>query len=424
MFSTLKLKNLVLKKGRPVVCVPVTGSSDDEILSEIQLIKQTSAQMVEWRADFYEKLSDSKSLNKIIKKIFKELEGLPFIFTIRTKEEGGNANITKKEYLEANKLVCESNYADIIDVELNLGDELVLELINKAKDENVKVIVSKHDFKKTPTQTEMVASLIKMQKLGADIAKLAVMPNTKKDLLTLLAATDEMYSDHAKIPIVTMSMGKIGISSRILGEVFGSAITFGSVKRASAPGQIPADELSEVLDIINKNIKEEANNIILIGFMGTGKTTVSKELAKMYGMKIVDSDQYIEEKEGMKIHDMFEKYGEQYFRDLESEAIKEILNNKNQIISCGGGIILRDENVENMKKNGNIVLLTASPSTILERVKKDNNRPLLSSNVTKEDIIKLLEKRKSRYYGATDIYVDTDDKSVGEICEEIVNKIL
>ena len=148
MFSTLKLKNLVLKKGRPVVCVPVTGSSDDEILSEIQLIKQTSAQMVEWRADFYEKLSDSKSLNKIIKKIFKELEGLPFIFTIRTKEEGGNANITKKEYLEANKLVCESNYADIIDVELNLGDELVLELINKAKDENVKVIVSKHDFKK------------------------------------------------------------------------------------------------------------------------------------------------------------------------------------------------------------------------------------------------------------------------------------
>ena len=233
-----------------------------------------------------------------------------------------------------------------------------------------------------------------------------------------------MYSDHAKIPIVTMSMGKVGISSRILGEVFGSAITFGSVKRASAPGQIPADELSEVLDIINKNIKEEANNIILIGFMGTGKTTVSKELAKMYGMKIVDSDQYIEEKEGMKIHDMFEKYGEQYFRDLESEAIKEILNNKNQIISCGGGIILRDENVENMKKNGNIVLLTASPSTILKRVKKDNNRPLLSSNVSKEDIIKLLEKRKSRYYGATDIYVDTDDKSVGEICEEIVKKIL
>ena len=115
----------------------------------------------------------------------------------------------------------------------------------------MKVIASNHDFDKTPCQAELVARLKKMQEVGADILKTAVMPNSKKDVLTLLAATEEMATNYAEVPIVTMSMSKLGLISRVAGELFGSAITFGAAEKASAPGQIPAGELSEVLHILH-----------------------------------------------------------------------------------------------------------------------------------------------------------------------------
>lgn len=163
-------------------------------------------------------------------------------------------------------------------------------------------------------------------------------------------------------------------------------------------------------------------NIVLIGFMGTGKTTVAKALHQRFGMDIVEMDQIIAEREGMSIPEIFEKRGEPYFRDAETRLLIELQGRKNVVISCGGGTPLRGENVAEMKKNGRVVLLTARPETILERVREDHGRPLLENNKSLSHITELMEQRRLRYEAAADIIVCTDGKSAAEICGEIAAK--
>ena len=139
----------------------------------------------------------------------------------------------------------------MIDVELFSGEPIVKQIIETAHKSDVKVVASNHDFQKTPSQEEIVKRLQKMQELEADILKIAVMPQTKKDVLTLLSATEEMVTNYAKQPVVTMSMSGQGVISRLAGEVFGSAMTFGAAKKASAPGQIPVEKLAQVLEILH-----------------------------------------------------------------------------------------------------------------------------------------------------------------------------
>ena len=134
------------------------------------------------------------------------------------------------------------------------GDEVVKEVVEFAHSVNVKVVASNHDFDKTPSKGDIVSRLIKMQDLGADIPKIAVMPKCKLDVLELLEATTIMSEKYANRPIITMSMAGQGVISRLCGEVFGSCLTFGAVNKASAPGQINIEELNKVLDIINKSI--------------------------------------------------------------------------------------------------------------------------------------------------------------------------
>lgn len=164
-------------------------------------------------------------------------------------------------------------------------------------------------------------------------------------------------------------------------------------------------------------------NIVLIGFMGTGKTTISDYLSTMFAMKIVEMDQLIVEQEGMSIPDIFATYGEEYFRDRETKLLEELQEEKNLIISCGGGAALRERNVEEMKKNGRVVLLTASPEVILERVKDSDDRPMLQGRKNVEGIAELMEQRRERYEAAADIVIQTDHKSVLKICEELVQRL-
>ena len=164
-------------------------------------------------------------------------------------------------------------------------------------------------------------------------------------------------------------------------------------------------------------------NIYLIGFMGSGKSTVAAVFEKQHQMQLIEMDQRISEQEGMTIPQIFEKNGEAYFRSLETELLKGLQGRENKIVSCGGGVVLRPENVEFMKDNGTIVLLWAKPKTILDRVKGNSDRPLLNGNMNEEYIRAMMEERKPKYKMAADIVVHTDGKNALEIYNEIVEKI-
>ena len=164
-------------------------------------------------------------------------------------------------------------------------------------------------------------------------------------------------------------------------------------------------------------------NIFLIGFMGSGKSTIAFHLSKNYGMEIVEMDQVIVEREGMSISDIFAEKGENYFRDLETRLLIELQDAQEKVVSCGGGVVLREYNVAEMKKSGVIVLLMAEPETILERVKEDDERPLLRGNKNISFISDMMKKRYPKYESAADLIVHTDGKDAESICKEILKAI-
>ena len=167
----------------------------------------------------------------------------------------------------------------------------------------------------------------------------------------------------------------------------------------------------------------ERKNILLIGFLGTGKSTISRRLHKLLEMREVDTDAMIVEREGMSISDIFAQKGEEAFRNMETELLRELINENNLIISCGGGMALRDENAAIMKAVGTVVWLTAKPKTILKRVEHDDNRPLLRGNKNIPFIENMLKQRYPKYKAASDIQVKTDERSIQSICLEIIRKM-
>ena len=188
---------------------------------------------------------------KMMEELRETLGDIPLLFTFRTLKEGGEKEIEKSVYVKLNEMAVKTGFADLVDAEAFTGTDEVNTIVETAHLYGVKVIASNHDFQKTPPKEEIVSRLCFMQECGADIVKIAVMPRSKKDVLTLLLATEEMVREHAQCPVVTMSMSEVGVVSRICGEAFGSALTFGAVKKASAPGQLGAEELRMVLKILH-----------------------------------------------------------------------------------------------------------------------------------------------------------------------------
>lgn len=163
-------------------------------------------------------------------------------------------------------------------------------------------------------------------------------------------------------------------------------------------------------------------NIVLIGFMGTGKSEVGKELAKTLGYKFIDTDELIERREGISVSEIFDKYGETYFRKIESEIIKAVSVMENVVISTGGGAVIRSENRMNLKRNSITICLTASPEVIYERTKDYDNRPLLKTDDTYMRIKELLKEREP-YYSEADIKIDTTQLEAQKVVETIMKEM-
>ena len=252
--NTVKVRNIEIGAGIPKICVPIVGVTREEILAAAETIKSTKADVVEWRVDWYEDIFDFAKTEETMKSLREVLGETPILITFRTSKEGGEKSIETETYVELNQNAAKTGLVDLVDVEAFTGDDAVKAVVETAHANGVKVIASNHDFRKTPPKAELISRMRKMQELGADIPKIAVMPQSTEDVLTLLSATEEMRRCYADRPVITMSMAATGVISRVCGEVFGSALTFGAVGKASAPGQMGAGELKEMLTTLHASL--------------------------------------------------------------------------------------------------------------------------------------------------------------------------
>lgn len=252
--STLKIKNITVGEGVPKIIVPLVGTTEEQILQEAALVKELQPDVVEWRVDIYEDVENLAAVKNMITKLRAVFAEELLLFTFRSHKEGGKKEISDAFYVELNQTAITTKNIDLVDVELFNEEGNVNAILSAAKENDVYVIMSNHDFFKTPSKEEIISRLRKMQEYGADIPKIAVMPTSVADVLTLIDATNTMKTQYADRPLITMSMGGTGVISRLAGEVFGSAFTFGAGKEASAPGQIPVSELRTVLEILHKSM--------------------------------------------------------------------------------------------------------------------------------------------------------------------------
>ncbi|WHP18794.1 type I 3-dehydroquinate dehydratase [Cellulomonas sp. ES6] len=249
--TPVTVRGTTIGGGRPVVVVPLTAATVEELLAEARTVVAAGPDVVEWRVDHLGRGVVGPTEATVAGRALREALGdLPLLATIRTTAEGGLAAVADDEYVAIYRAVVAAGVADLVDVEVMRSQEAVAELVALAHAAGVAVVASNHDFDATPPREEIVRRLHLMADRGADVAKIAVMPRDADDVLTLLTATREASTQLA-VPLITMSMAATGVASRLVGGVFGSAATFGTVGRASAPGQVEVGALRAVLDLVH-----------------------------------------------------------------------------------------------------------------------------------------------------------------------------
>lgn len=253
MENSVQVKNIKIGEGIPKICIPLVAKTKEEFIETAKDLTSLKFDLVELRIDYFQEVENIDAVKKLTKEIRNILKNIPILFTFRSFKEGGEKEISAEYYKTLNIEISKTGLVDLIDIELFTGDEIVNEMVKEIHENNIKIVMSNHDFHKTPEKDEIVKRLCKMQELRCDIPKIAVMPKTTADVLTLLTATEEMKRNHPSTPVITMSMGGLGVISRISGETFGSALTFGAAKKASAPGQVPVEELYTILNILHNS---------------------------------------------------------------------------------------------------------------------------------------------------------------------------
>lgn len=252
MTEPLDIKGVKIGSGRPKTIISIMDPETEGCLETIKKGIEAGVNCFEWRGDFAKNVHDPKKMAEQSIELGKALPNNPYLFTFRSTSQGGQLTIPVDEYVALNKAIIEAGAIDLVDIETWIGDEAVLELVECAQAHGAKTVISYHNFAGTPSTEWMVNLLTHMVDLGADIPKIATMAHTGKDALALLAATNEVATIHTTKPLLTMAMGKEGSITRLSGELFGSSITFCSLAKASAPGQVDVKQATQIMDELHQ----------------------------------------------------------------------------------------------------------------------------------------------------------------------------
>ncbi|WP_416224365.1 type I 3-dehydroquinate dehydratase [Acinetobacter sp. ANC 4654] len=244
------VKNLNIGEFPVKTIVPITAKTKQQALEQAQMIAENpNADMAEFRIDLLDFASDTKAVIALGKELNQVLKNKPLIATIRTANEGGKLKVSDAEYEKIYSEYLKQPFMQLLDIEMFRDQSRVEKLTQRAHQKNVLVIMSNHDFDKTPTQQDIEQRLLKQDQMGADILKIAVMPKSKQDVFTLMNATLNV-SQKSKKPLLTMSMGRLGTISRIATANMGGSMSFGMIGEASAPGQIDVAQLKQFLKTV------------------------------------------------------------------------------------------------------------------------------------------------------------------------------
>lgn len=250
MSKEINIKQQRISANKVNICVPVVSSTRDSILSDVKNIVEKQAPIIELRMDYFENLMDEDALASLLKEVDLLCKNTVVLFTIRTKDEGGEVTISEEEYKNILLKASLSGHVDMIDCELDKVKN-PSEFMAKLKENGVYVVASHHNFKMTYDNKDILEIYGRMYEADADIIKLAVMPNKKSDALRLLACTNEFFEEHPDSLMVAIAMGELGKITRACGGYVGSCITFASITKASAPGQIDFDGMKSLLSLLS-----------------------------------------------------------------------------------------------------------------------------------------------------------------------------
>lgn len=230
--------------------VPITAKTREQAIAQAKVIAANAdADLAEFRIDLLNFASDRKQVIALGHELKQILGTKPLIATIRTHNEGGQLTISDADYGKTYQAYLQQPFMDMLDVEMFRDQQIVKDTVKMAHAKKVLIVMSNHDFQKTPAESEIIKRLLQQDELGADILKIAVMPQNKQDVFTLMNATLKV-SQQSKKPLLTMSMGKLGTISRIATANMGGSFSFGMIGEASAPGQIDVTQLKQFLKTV------------------------------------------------------------------------------------------------------------------------------------------------------------------------------
>lgn len=234
----------------PTICTPLVGRTREKIRTELAWVIPKKPDLLEWRVDFFEEIGNTSAVLAMVAEIRAIAAGIPILFTRRSIREGGESiPLSEAEVVALTQAVCASQCIELVDFEMNSNPADIANIRAAAQAHGILLILSFHHFHATPLEQEICQRFEQAQQLGADVAKVALMPQCLEDVLVVLSATLKS-SQTLDIPLISMSMGSYGAVTRLCGGIFGSAMSFAMGSTASAPGQIPIEDMNTVLKII------------------------------------------------------------------------------------------------------------------------------------------------------------------------------